>query len=53
MEMTNNNFKNIDMIMDNIIKRVLKLPKTTRREALCVETGLLDPARIIKKNILE
>ena len=49
-ENTTTNYKKVNMIMDNIIKRILKLPKTTPREALYIETGLLDPETIIKKN---
>ena len=44
------NYKKTNMIMDNIMKRTLKLPKATPREALYIETGLLDPETIIKKN---
>ena len=36
--------------MDNILKRILKVPPGTPREALYIETGLLDPSTIIKKN---
>ena len=36
--------------MDNIIKMILKTPKGTPREALYIETGLLDPTTIIKRN---
>ena len=38
------------MILDNILKKILKTPKSTPREALYIETGLLDPETIIKKN---
>ena len=37
-------------LMDNIIKRILKVPKSTPRQALYIETGLMDPETIIKKN---
>ncbi len=37
-------------IMDKIIKRILKVPPGTPREAQYIETGLLDPETIIKKN---
>ena len=33
----------INRIMDNIIKRILLVPQSTPREALYIETGLLDP----------
>ena len=32
------------------MKRILKTPQATPREALYIETGLLDPETIIKKN---
>ena len=50
LENTSTNYKKVNMVMDNIIKRILKLPKSTPRGALYVETGLLDPETIIKKN---
>ncbi len=37
-------------IIDKIIKRILKVPPRTPREALIMETGLLDLETIIKKN---
>jgi len=40
----------LNKIMDQIIKRVLITPLTTPREALYIETGLLDNEHIIKKN---
>ena len=49
-EATPKNYKEINSIMDNIIKRILKTPKGTPREALYIETGLLDPETIIIKN---
>ena len=42
--------KELNGIMDKIIKRILKVPPGTPREALYIETGLLDPETIIKKN---
>ena len=39
----------INKIMDNIIKRILLLPQSTPREALYIETGLLDPQTIAMK----
>ena len=45
------NLQETNQIMDNIIKRILKLPKNgTPREALYMETGLYDPEMIIKRN---
>ena len=41
---------NINRIMDNIIKRILMVPQSTLREALYIETGLLDPETIAMKN---
>ena len=40
----------INRIMDNIIKRTLMVPQSTPREALYIETGLLDPETICAKN---
>ena len=43
----------INQLMDNIIKRILMVPQTTPREALYIETGLLDPeAERMKNRIL-
>ena len=36
----------INRIMDNILKRILMVPQSTPREALYIETGLLDPEAI-------
>ena len=45
------NLQETNQIMDNILKRILKLPKNgTPREALYMETGLYDPEMIIKRN---
>ena len=45
-------YKTANTILENILKRILKTPKGTPREALYIETGLLDPESIIKKNRL-
>ena len=40
-------------IMDNILKRILMVPQSTPREALYIETGLLDPEAIrLKSRVL-
>ena len=39
----------LNKLLDNIIKRILLTPPTTPREALYIETGLLDPETISKK----
>ena len=39
----------INSILDNIIRRILMVPKSTPRELLYIETGLLDPSTISKK----
>ena len=45
--------KQINQILDSLLKRILKTPTTTPREALYIETGLLDPkAQIDKKRIM-
>ena len=49
-EMTTKNYKKANMLLDNILKRILKTPKGTPREALYMETGLLDPETIVMKN---
>ena len=49
-EMTTQNFKTANMLLDNILKRILKTPKGTPREALYIETGILDPKTLIMKN---
>ena len=36
--------------MDNILKRVLVTPQSTTKEALYIETGLLDPETISQKH---
>ena len=42
----------INRILDNIIKRILRVPLSTPREALYIETGLLDTEHhIIKKRL--
>ncbi len=41
--------KELNGIMDNILKRLLNVTAGTPREALYIETGLLDP-EISKKN---
>ena len=51
-EMNQNNYKPANQLMDRILKRILKLPNSTPREALYMETGLLDPETKIKKNRL-
>ena len=40
----------INQIHDSIVKRILKTPESTPREALYMETGLLDPEALIKRN---
>ena len=44
--------KEVNRIYDNIIRRILKVPPTTPREALYMETGLLDPETMEKKRKL-
>ena len=41
--------REINRIMDNIIRRILLTPQSTPREALYIETGLLDPQTIAMK----
>ena len=43
----------INRIYDNIIKRILKTPQSTPRECLYIETGLMDPITIAKRNRLD
>ena len=42
--------KQINRMLEGIIKRVLMVPTSTPREALYIETGLLDPDTLIKRN---
>ena len=42
--------KELNRILDNILKRILMVPTTTPREALYIETGLLDIEATIQKN---
>merc|ERR1712008_433270 len=45
------NFKEANQILEGLIKRTLKTPKNgTPREALYIETGLLDPEILIIRN---
>ena len=45
------NFDEINQIMDNIMKRILKLPKNgTSRETMYMETGMYDPRALIERN---
>ena len=41
--------KSLNSLMDNILRRVLMTPQSTPREALYIETGLLDPETISLK----
>ena len=40
LDMNMNNYKEANNIMDRILKRVLKVPITTPRESIYMETGL-------------
>jgi hypothetical protein len=44
--------KNLNQILDNILKRILIVPQGTPREALYIETNLLDIERTIEKKKL-
>ena len=44
--------KSLNSILDNILKRILKVPQGTPREVLYIETNLLDIERIIEKKRL-
>ena len=44
--------KEIIKRLDNILKRILKVPQGTPREVLYIETNLLDGERIIEKKRL-
>ena len=41
--------KKLNSLLDNILKRILMTPQSTPREALYIETGLLDPETIQHK----
>ena len=49
-DMKETNYKPANVICDGILKRILKVPTSTPREAIYIETGLMDPETIIKKN---
>ena len=50
-EPSKKNFKTANDIMEALLKRILKTPKNgTPREAVYIETGLMDPEHIILKN---
>ena len=42
--------KEINNILDNIIKRIIMVPRTTPREVLYIETGLMDIEHICMRN---
>ena len=45
--------KSVNSLLDNIIKRILMTPQSTPREALYIETGLLDPETIgLKQKVM-
>ena len=51
-DITQNQFKRLNRILDNIIKRILNLPQPTPRECLYYELGTLDiEHRIIIKRL--
>ena len=50
-EPSKKNYQEANRIMESILKRILKTPtKGTSREAIYIETGLLDPEALIIKN---
>ena len=45
------NYEEANKILEGIIKRILGLPKTgTSRQALYIETGIIEPETLIKRN---
>ena len=45
------NYDEVNRILENILKRILKLPKSgTSRQALYIETGFIEPETLIKRN---
>ena len=42
--------KDINNILDNILRRILMVPRTTPREVLYIETGIMDIEQLYKKN---
>ena len=42
--------KELNNILDNIIKRILMVPRTTPREVLYIETGIMDIEHICMRN---
>ena len=51
-EPTKAEMKKLNQMLDKIIKRILMTPEATPREALYIETGLLDIETIIDKKRL-
>ena len=50
-EPTKKNYQEVNKIMEGVLKRILKTPTNgTCREAIYIETGLLDPEALIIKN---
>ena len=49
---TKSETKTLNTILDNILKRILKVPTGTPREALYLETNLIDIEKIIEKKKL-
>ena len=47
---TKTEMKEINRILDGILKRILMVPPSTPREVLYIETGIMDPETIIKRN---
>ncbi len=45
--------KELNGTMNQVMKRTVKVPLGTPREALYIETGLMDPETIIKKNMID
>ena len=45
-----NENKTINSILDNTIKRILMVPRTTPREAIYIETGIIDIEHTVMKN---
>ena len=52
MIMTKNDYSELNKKLDNILKRLLLLPQSTPREALYLETGLMDIETTINRNKL-
>lgn len=51
-ELMKKQMREVNRLLDGVLKRILMVPVTTPRETLYIETGMMDPEIIIKRNRL-